>query len=170
MEVEYTDSNNSSSELKKTENTFDASDINSAIETNSSSNVITLNAQKSVKFDHVKKMEIKKKIEKIKKKEYLIDIFKIITSHTQDYSENNNGVFIFFHDLSDEIYEKVDNYVNNIYRLYKTNNNSGNIFNSEISESIGDNSEKNIDKHLTNKEKIIFRRKKYEEYLSHNQE
>lgn len=168
MEVEYTDSNNSSSELKKSENTLDTSNINNALQKNSV-NVITLNSHKNGKFDHVKKMEIKKKIEKIKKKEYLIDIFKIITSHTQDYSENNNGVFIFFHDLSDEIYEKVDNYVNNIYRLYKTNN-SANIFNSEISESINENSEKNIDKQLTNKEKIIFRRKKYEEYLSHNQE
>ena len=150
MEVEYTDSNNSSSELKKSENSSNTSNINNVLEKNSS-NTITLNLQKSLKFDHVKKMEIKKKIEKIKKKEYLIDIFKIITSHTQDYSENNNGVFIFFHDLSDETYEKVDNYVNNIYRLYKTNNNSSNIFNSEISENINDNSENNIYKQLTNK-------------------
>ena len=117
-------------------------------------------------------MEIKKKIEKIKKKEYLIDIFKILTSQTSngDYSENNNGIFIFFHDLPDEIYEKVDNYVNNIYRMHKTNINSNNIFNSEISENLTETSDKNIDKHLTNKEKMIFRRKKYEEYLSHNQE
>ena len=107
---------------------------------------------------------------KIKKKEYLIDIFKIITSHTQDYSENTNGVFIFFHDLSDEVYEKIENYVNNIYKLYKTKNSTSNIFNSEISESINEVSEINLDKQLTNKEKIIFRRKKYEEYLSHNQE
>jgi len=168
MEVEYTDSNNSASELKKSENSFDTSGTNNMLEKNSQ-NVVTLNS-KIAKFDHSKKMEIKKKIEKIKKKEYLIDIFKIITSQTQDYSENNNGVFIFFHDLSDETYEKVDNYVNNIYRLYKTNSNSANIFNSEVSESLIETSEKNIDKHLTNKEKMIFRRKKYEEYLSHNQE
>jgi hypothetical protein len=169
MEVEYTDSNNSNSEKKDTENSFSTNDINNIIENNNSTE-ITLNPQKQPKYDHNKKMEIKKKIEKIKKKEYLIDIFKIITSHTQDYSENNNGVFIFFHDLSDEIYEKVENYVNNIYRLYKTNNTSTTIFNSEISESINEISEKNMDKNLTNKEKIIFRRKKYEEYLSHNQE
>jgi hypothetical protein len=169
MEVEYTDSN--SSEFKKSESNFETSDVNNMFETNSK-NVITLGSNKSAKFDHFKKMEIKKKIEKIKKKEYLIDIFKILTSQTSngDYSENNNGIFIFFHDLPDEIYEKVDNYVNNIYRMHKTNINSNNIFNSEISENLTETSDKNIDKHLTNKEKMIFRRKKYEEYLSHNQE
>jgi hypothetical protein len=169
MEVEYTESNDSSSEFKKIESESETHNINNLLEKNSV-NVITVNPIKNVKFDHIKKMEIKKKIEKIKKKEYLVDIFKIITSHTQDYSENNNGMFVFFHDLSDETYEKVDNYVNNIYRLYKTNNNSTNIFNSEISETINEQSEKNIDKGLTTKEKIIFRRKKYEEYLCHNQE
>ena len=169
MDIEYTDSNNSNSELKKSEISVDTLNINNMLE-NNSINPITQNTQKNIKFDHSKKMEIKKKIEKIKKKEYLIDIFKIITSHTQHYSENNNGVFMFFHDLSDEIYEKVENYVNNIYKLYKTTNNSANIFNSEISETLNETSESQIDKELTNKEKNIFRRKKYEEYLLHNQD
>lgn len=190
MEVEYTDSNNLNSELKKSDNNSNYStnssnssnstnstnskhskskhNINSIIENNNVDEV-TLNITKYVKYDHMKKMEIKKKIEKIKKKEYLIDIFKIITSSTTDYSENNNGVFIFFHDLSDEIYEKVENYVNNIYRMHRTATSSINIFNSEISETINDNTEKANDKNLTNKEKLILRRKKYEEYLTHNQ-
>ena len=46
-----------------------------------------------------------------------------LTSESKDYSENNNGVFIFFHDLPDEVYEKVEAYVNNIYKLYKNNSN-----------------------------------------------
>jgi hypothetical protein len=124
---------------------------------------------KTSKYDYFKKMEIKKKIEKIKKKEYLVDIFSIITSSTKDFSENNNGMFVFFHDLTDETYEKVENYVNNIYKLYKTNTNIPNIFNSEISETVNDTSNIINDKNLTNKEKMIQRRKKYEEYLSHNQ-
>jgi hypothetical protein len=181
MEVEYTNSNNSNNESKKLDNGPDSQDIsNSQDSSNSPNNInniienniiseVTINSNKNVKYDHIKKMEIKKRIEKIKKKEYLIDIFKIITSSTRDYSENNNGVFIFFHDLSDETYEKVEIYVNNIYRLHRTTTNSSNIFNSEISESINDNSEKDNDKNLTNKEKMILRRKKYEEYLTHNQ-
>mgnify|MGYP000951179784 CR=1 FL=1 len=42
-------------------------------------------------------MILVKKINKIKKKEYLINIFKIITKDSKDFSENNNGIFIFFH-------------------------------------------------------------------------
>jgi hypothetical protein len=163
MEIEYTDSNSNS----KMES--EVSNINNIIETNKENEIIV---KKSVKYDHTKKMEIKKKIEKIKKKEYLIDIFKIITLDTKDYSENNNGVFIFFHDLSDETYEKVDNYVNNIYRMHKTNtlvDTENPIFNSELSESMNDFHDKTNDKNLSNKEKIILRRKKYEEYLTHNQ-
>lgn len=125
---------------------------------------------KSSKYDHSKKMELKKKIEKIKKKEYLVDIFKIITSQNEDFTSNKNGVFIFFHDLSDEIYERVENYVNNIYKMHNNNkNNSMSIFNSELSESVNNCIENIDDKNLTNKEKMISRRKKYEEYLLHNQ-
>jgi hypothetical protein len=169
MENNYTDSPNSSSESKISETNTTTNNINNIIE-NNTTNEVTINSNKNTKYDHTKKMEIKKKIEKIKKREYLVDIFKIITADTKDYSENNNGVFIFFHDLSDETYEKVENYVNNIYKLHRTTTNSSSIFNSEISESINDNLEKDMDKNLTNKEKMILRRKKYEEYLSHNQD
>ena len=119
-------------------------------------------------------MELVKKINKIKKKEYLIEIFKILTSETNDYSDNNNGVFIFFHNLSDDTYEKVESYVNNIYKLHKQINTSANIFNSELSDINQNISEtieiSNNDKNLSNKEKMIMRRKKYEEYLNHNQD
>jgi hypothetical protein len=46
-------------------------------------------------------------VSKIKKKEYLIKIFKIITQDNKDYTENNNGIFIFFHNLSDDTYYKL---------------------------------------------------------------
>jgi len=64
-------------------------------------------------------MEIIKKINKNKKKEYLLDIFKIITHYSKDYTDNNNGVFIFFHNLEDEAYEQIENYVNKNYKIYK---------------------------------------------------
>lgn len=163
MEYDYTDSNS----ISKTETELPS--VNNIIKNNSEPEITI---KKIVKYDHTKKMEIKKKIEKIKKKEYLIDIFKIITLDTKDYSENNNGVFVFFHDLSDETYDKVDNYVNNIYKLHKTNqlvDTENPVFNTELSESINNFEDKNNDKNLSNKEKIILRRKKYEEYLNHNQ-
>lgn len=154
-------------------------DINENIISNSNEEYSEFIIKKN-KFDHAKKIDLVKRINKIKKKEYLLNIFKIIYNTTKEYTDNNNGIFIFFHNLSDEIYEKIDNYVNLIYKLhFKTG--LKNIINSElsdnfisISESIVNQSDiieiKNINKELSNKEKMIMRRKKYEEYLNQNQE
>jgi len=173
MEIEYSDSVNTNTETENIAN----NNINNILNNknlNSRNELIVEANGTAVKYDHVKKIEIVKKINKIKKKEYLIEIFKILTSETNDYSDNNNGVFIFFHNLSDDTYEKVESYVNNIYKLHKQINSSANIFNSELSDTNQNISEtieiSNIDKNLSNKEKMIMRRKKYEEYLNHNQD
>jgi len=124
------------------------------------------------KYTHNKKIELVKKINKIKKKEYLINIFKIINSTSNDYTENNNGIFIFFHNLNDETYEKIETYVNMIYKLHQ-NTSIKSIFSSELSDNfivISEMSDTIDDnKELSNKEKMIMRRKKYEEYITHNQ-
>lgn len=129
------------------------------------------------KYDYNKKMELVKKIEKIKKSDYLVNIFKIIKIHSKNYNINNNGIFIFFHDLSDEVYENVENYVNSIYKLHKkSSSNKINIYDSEISENqiiqsiMSDTIELNNEKELSNKEKVIKRRKNYVKYLNKNQE
>lgn len=142
------------------------------------------------KYDHNKKAELARKINKIKKKEYLLNIFKIITTSSKDYTENTNGVYIFFHNLDDDVYEKLESYVNNIYKLHKKNSSLKSILTSELSDSIMNISEtindydeyddntdtnnqisslKDINKQLSNKEKMIIKRKKYEEYLNQNQ-
>jgi hypothetical protein len=129
------------------------------------------------KYDHTKKAELAKNINKIKKKEYLVNIFRILTSSSKDYTENTNGVFIFFHNLSDEVYEKVDAYINLIFKLHKKKSSLKSILTSELSENIqilsdtccSDNIEFDNIKELSNKEKMIMRRKKYEEYLNQNQ-
>jgi hypothetical protein len=131
-----------------------------------------INNKKEITYN--KKLEIVKKINKIKKKEYLLNIFKIITTYSEEYTENTNGVFIFFHNLPDEAYEKIENYLNVIYKLHLKSD-IKNIFDSELSdinitETIYNNIEMNNQhKDLTNKEKMILRRKKYEEYLQQNQ-
>lgn len=128
------------------------------------------------KFDYSRKMELVRKIEKIKKSDYLINIFKIIKAHSKNYNINNNGIFVFFHDLSDEAYESVENYVNSIYKLHKKSQNKINICDSEYSESqmiqsiLSDTIELNNEKELSNKEKVIKRRKNYAKYLDQNQD
>ncbi len=186
--------------IDKDSNTFDKSNSNDSTE--EKSDIVI----KVSKYDHNKKAELARRINKIKKKEYLINIFNIITASSKDYTENTNGVFIFFHNLDDEVYEKLESYVNNIYKLHKKNLNLKNIINSElsdsivgISETVGDidntietdtdqdnqtnltnptntanmsntnNQIKDINKQLSKKEKMIIKRKKYEQYLNKNQ-
>jgi hypothetical protein len=145
--------------------TNDISDIDS-----SSSNKVTTPVENS-KYDHNKKLELVKKINKIKKKEYLIHIFKIITFNNKDYTENKNGVFIFFHNLSDEIYEKLEIYVNYIYKLHNkssNNTNSDSLNSINISDLI-ELSISDINKNLSNKEKVLLKRRNYENYITFNQ-
>jgi hypothetical protein len=128
------------------------------------------------KYDYSKKMELVRKIQKIKKSEYLINIFKIIKLHSKKYNINSNGIFVMFHDLPDEVYGDIENYVNLIYKLHKKSLNVDNIYDTECSENkiiqsiLSDSIELDNEKNLSNKEKVIFRRKKYEKYLNQNQD
>ena len=57
--------------------------------------------------------------------------------------------------------------------MHKKSSNILNIYNSELSDSqnlMSDTIEIDNDKNLSNKEKLIMRRKKYEKYLDQNQE
>ena len=140
--------------------------------------IIIDSKNKESKYDYSKKLQLVRKINKIKKKDYLINIFKIILKDNKDFSENNNGVFIFFHNLADETYEKLEMYVNYIFKLHQKNTNSelsDSIKNSDIISTIttGINSDNkkeiHISSNLSNKEKSLLRRKKYEEYITCNQ-
>jgi len=131
---------------------------------------------KESKYDYSRKLQLVRKINKIKKKDYLLNIFKIILKDNKDFSENNNGVFIFFHNLTDETYEKLEMYVNYIFKLHQKNTNSelsDSIKNSDIINSITMNvdnkKEIQVSGNLSNKEKSLLRRKKYEEYINCNQ-
>jgi hypothetical protein len=125
------------------------------------------------KYDYNKKMELVKKIQKIKKSDYLINIFKIIKLHSKKYNVNSNGIFVMFHDLSDDAYENIESYVDSIYKLHKKSFNLINTYDSEsqiIQSILSDTIELNNEKNLSNKEKVIMRRKKYEKYLDQNQD
>ena len=142
-------------------------------------NIVDIDNDKNKIYNYNKKIELVNKINKIKKKEYLMDIFKIILVYTKDYTENINGVFVFFHNLCDEAYEKIETYVNNIYKLHSKKIKSIFLSDAEFSETsilnsdiieINGNRDKDLNKDLTNREKLIIKRKKYEQYLSQNQD
>jgi len=167
----------------KTEISIKTEPINNQLSENNCINeiideIIIDTKNKESKYDYSKKLQLVRKINKIKKKDYLLNIFKIILKDNKDFSENNNGVFIFFHNLSDETYEKLEMYINYIFKLHHKNSNSelsDSIKNSDIISSIALNNfgehkkEIHITGNLSNKEKSILRRKKYEEYITCNQ-
>ena len=70
-------------------------------------------------YDYNFKIELSKKIYKIKSKKILYEIFLIISQYTKNYTQNDNGTFVFFHNLPDIVYFKINKYVNRIYCSYQ---------------------------------------------------
>ena len=65
-------------------------------------------------YNYEFKINIKNKIEKVKKKSHLVKIFMIINEENKDFVENNNGIFMYIHDLKDITYKKLNIYLNSI--------------------------------------------------------
>jgi|SaaInlStandDraft_4_1057021.scaffolds.fasta_scaffold22095_2 hypothetical protein len=78
----------------------------------SEENVICI---KNNKYDYEFKINLKNRIEKIKNKEYLAEIFTIINNDKKGYMENRYGIFMYIHELSDETYNKLEIHLDNLY-------------------------------------------------------
>jgi hypothetical protein len=70
---------------------------------------------KNSKYDYEFKIDLKNRIEKIKNKECLSEIFTIINKDQKGYMENRYGIFMYIHELSDETYNKLEIYLDNLY-------------------------------------------------------
>ena len=68
------------------------------------------------------KRELKREIEKLRQDEHL-EIFKIIKTETDNYTENNNGIFINLKNLDTPVLHKIGNFVKyckeNVEKFYK---------------------------------------------------
>jgi len=64
-------------------------------------------------YDYDAQKKLAKKINKIKEREYLIAIIKIIKTLNPDVliTENENGMFIKFNTLTQETYKRIDNFL-----------------------------------------------------------
>lgn len=60
------------------------------------------------KYSAKKKKKIAHKISKLTEKEDLVKIFEIIYEHDKSVTENNNELFMYFHNLDDEVYDKIE--------------------------------------------------------------
>ena len=124
-------------------------------------------------FTHDDKLSLVTKINKIKKKKYLLNILNMIIVDNNVYNINSNGLFIFFHNLSNPVYNKIEKYVDNIYKKYaqKKISNATKEYtkNEKFISDYEFMSEFNNDMYasLSNKEKMIIKKRNYDEYI-HN--
>lgn len=112
------------------------------------------------------KRKLKERIEKITKRECIEKIKQIIFKNNPNlsYTQNSSGVLLFFHNLSDVTYEKLDSY------LKKIDNDSIKYISMTLSEEelLGNNVSENIISNnirLSSLEKNIIKKKDYYEKL-----
>lgn len=83
-------------------------------------------------YSHNRKERLVNKIMKIKRKRDLVKIFSIIqqsqssSSNSDNVTENNNGIFMYFHNLSVETYLKLEECINEINKKNKKLSNNQN--------------------------------------------
>ncbi len=62
-------------------------------------------------YSHEKKKKLAERISKLKKKEDMVKILEIIYQDNKDITENQNGLFMFFHNLNNVTYCKIEAYL-----------------------------------------------------------
>lgn len=62
-------------------------------------------------YSHKKKEKLANRISKIKRKKELVKIFEIIRNENDTVTENNNGLFMYFHNLKYDTYIKIEKYL-----------------------------------------------------------
>lgn len=121
-------------------------------------------------FTYDKKRKLADKISKLKKKEDIMKIFEIIYEYDQNITENQNGLFMIFNNLSDSAYNKIDLYLKSITKK-QSNHMSDHAsdkkeFISYVKNEFPDQDQFNPKLKYSNKEKNIIKRQRYEKMLT----
>ncbi len=142
-----------------------------------------MNKHAELVYTHDKKKKLADKISKIKKKEVLVRIFEIIYSDNKDITENNNGLFMFFHKLKDSTYEKLDSFLREVNNNNKKSASKTTSTTTTTSSSETDSADKkefipytrdefpaqdgmSPKLKFSNKEKNLIKRKRYDKTIS----
>lgn len=124
-------------------------------------------------YSHEQKEKLARKINKIKNKNKLVDILKLIQKDDaySGVTENNNGLFMLFHKLSDETYVKIEKFIK---KMNKNNPDdmdplsTENVTTESITTYSTDNYPFESQSRLkySNREKCIIKRKLYNDALN----
>jgi hypothetical protein len=123
-------------------------------------------SSKIEKYTFEFKKKLKERIEKINSKEHVEKIKQIIFKNNPNisYTQNSSGVLLFFHNLTEITYQKIDGYIKKlefekIKQITTTNISDEDFIHHNISENF------NINNRLSSLEKNIIKKKDYYEKL-----
>ena len=128
-------------------------------------------------YNYKKIERLANKIRRIKRKRTLVRIYEIISEAPGNKdmctTENNNGIFMHFHKLSDDTYKTIDKY---LQQLEKKKNNNINTISSEDNEfkqftpyshdDFPTQQEIGLKLKYSNREKNVLKRRRYDKNIS----
>lgn len=122
-----------------------------------------------ISFDFLLKKNLANRIARIKQKDVLIKIMKLIKKDNPYYTENDNGIYVCFQNLTNNIYNEINEIVSNFEKDESLKQQSINlsymsITNSEI--DVDSQLEKNYK--LNNKQKTIIKKKLSDDFIINN--
>ena len=115
-------------------------------------------------YSYENKKILANKISKIKDKELLHEIFNIIKNDSPLYTENSNGIFLFFHKLSLPTYKKLDDYLKLLKKKSKISYDESESYSFDFHTYSNEEGNANSLK-LSNKERNLIKRKLYDKAI-----
>jgi hypothetical protein len=117
-----------------------------------------------MEYSYEMKQQLANEIEKLRKKKYLINILKIIKMKNPDIeiTENKNGIFIFFNDLTNETYNDLKTY---IIQLKEKKEKTLDSVDSNVFLTASE-TETNTKLKYSNREKSLIKKKLYDNVVS----
>jgi len=129
-------------------------------------------------YSYEKKKRLAERISKLRKKEDMVKIFEIIYQDNKNITENQNGLFMFFHTLNDSTYHKIDLFLrSSVKKKSPTDTTSESQseqkeYSSYVKNEFPDQEKLNPKLKYSNKEKNLIKRQRYDDHLNseHNSE
>lgn len=110
------------------------------------------------KYSYEMKQQLTSEIEKLQKKRHFVNILRIIKSNNPniELTENKNGIFLFFDNLTDKTYIDINTYLQNIKNKKKNEK-----IDTDLLLSLTETDTIDTKLKFSNKEKSLIKKKMY---------
>lgn len=115
-------------------------------------------------YSYSKKQKLATELSKLKRKEDMINVMNIISKDDVNITENQNGLFLFFDNLHDSTYYKIESYLISLKKVSNTSDTSSDI--KKYASYCNDDLTNSQDVKYTSKERNIIKRQRYENIIN----